>query len=509
MTTTKHGAKAYLNDSAATLLRAGAAALSVLVTIPFLVRSLPVTSYSAWVLALSIASYVGVAESGASTAIVRFSASDENEPSELLASALLTVTLLGLVPLLVVGILATTSDFFFPKAPPALYPKIRLAILLCCINAFLTLWASVISGYFTARHRVKVSALVSTVVLTLGSLAMVVSVLHQHSLVMLAAIFAAMGIFNVGGMLLAISPVMAVSLVMPWRATRSTSKKIAVHCLATGWWNLAMLLISGLDLFLVSRIDFGAVGAYGIALKLLSLLFVILSAGLTPVMAIAARVHATGDVAGVTKLFMQSTQAANSGTAFFGGMLFVSAPLWVRALAGESYISKTTLILRVLIVANLIRTTGAALGMVMVATGEHRKAYLPPAAEAIANLSFSIILGNIYGAVGIAYGTVIGGLTTLILYVAVIFPRFTAFRPNRGEFLKDGVLKPAAIFVPFALVGALNIRPTVSISLATLGAAIVSVAVTTTTLRPDEKQSLLRLARLFLSRFQRKGRRAI
>ena len=157
-----------------------------------------------------------------------------------------------------VGILATTSDFFFPKAPPALYPKIRLAILLCCINAFLTLWASVISGYFTARHRVKVSALVSTVVLTLGSLAMVVSVLHQHSLVMLAAIFAAMGIFNVGGMLLAISPVMAVSLVMPWRATRSTSKKIAVHCLATGWWNLAMLLISGLDLFLVSRIDFGA-----------------------------------------------------------------------------------------------------------------------------------------------------------------------------------------------------------------------------------------------------------
>ena len=509
MTTTKHGAKAYLNDSAATLLRAIAVALSVFLTIPFLVRSLPAASYSAWVLALSIASYVGVAESGASTAIVRFSASEENEPSELIASALLTVTLLGLVPLSVIGILATTSNFFFSKAPPALYPKIRLAILLCCINAFLTLWASVISGYFTARHRVKVSALVSTVVLTLGSLAMVGSVLNQHSLVLLAAIFAAMGVFNVGGMLLAISPAISVLRVMPWRATRSTSKKIAVHCLATGWWNLAMLLISGLDLFLVSRIDFGAVGAYGIALKLLSLLFVVLSAGLTPVMAIAARAHARDDVAGVTKLFMQSTQAANSGTAFVGGMLFASAPLLVRAFAGESYVSKTTLILRVLIVANLIRNTGAALGVVMVATGEHRKAYLPPAAEALANFSFSILLGSLYGAVGIAYGTVIGALTTLILYVAVIFPRFTAFRPNRGEFLKEGVLKPAAIFVPFALVGAINIGHTVSISLATLGAAMVSVAVTTFTLKADEKQSLLRLARLVVGRVQRKGRRAV
>ena len=426
-----HGVKAYLNDSAASLLRAIVVALSALVTVPFLVRSLPSSSYSAWVLALSVASYVGIAESGASTAVVRFSSSlKEEESSELLASALLSVTVLGIIPLSLIGILSTTSSVFFSKAPVHLHPKIRLAILLCCVNAFVMLWTSVISGYFTARHRVKVSALVSTVVSTLGNLAMVGSGWYQHSLVALAAIFAIMGCLNVGGMLLALSPTVSVLSVMPWRATKSASRKIAVHCLATGWWNLAMLLISGLDLFLVSRIDFDAVGAYGIALKLLALVFVLLSAGLTPVMAVAARAHTKGDITAVTKLFMQTSQVANSGMALVGGVLYGSAPLVVRAFAGQSYVSKTTLILRVLIVANLIRNTGAALGVVMVATGEHRKAYLPPAAEALVNLGCSVLLGHLYGAIGIAYGTLIGALTTLSLYVGRIFPRFTAFRPK-------------------------------------------------------------------------------
>jgi O-antigen/teichoic acid export membrane protein len=448
-----HGVRAYVGDSAASLVRAMVIALGSVLTAPFLVRSLSKPYYSAWVLALSIAGLVGIAESGASTAVVRFSASGNRDGiSELLASALLGVSALAVVPLSIIGILATTTNVFFAKAPVALHSNIRTAVLLCCINAFLALWTSVISGYFTANHKVKVSAVVSTIVLTLGNVAMVGSAVTQHSLVALAVIFATIGVANIAGMLIAIRPYARLSAIMPWRATRSMTRRIARHCLATGWWNLAMLLISGIDLFVVSRIDFASVGAYGIALRLLGTAFTLLAAGLTPLMAVTARLHAKGDIEDVTKLFMQTSRLASTAMALVGGLLFALCPIVVRIFAGESYVAETTQILRVLLVANLIRNTGAVLGVVMVATGEHSKAYLPPAAEAVVNLCFSITLGHFYGAIGVAYGTLLGALTTLTLYVALIFPRFVAFRPSRRAFLKCAVLKPAAVFVPFALI---------------------------------------------------------
>lgn len=503
-TSERHGAKAYLTDSAASFVRAVIVIASTIVTIPFLIRSLPTSSYSAWVLVVSISSYVAIAESGASTAVVRFASSSKREEvSEILASALLGVTMLGAIPLSIIGVLTYISDVFFTKAPLALHSKIRSALVFCCLNAFFTLWTSVISGYFTAKHRVKVTVFISTVTLTLGNLAMVGSAVSQHSFVALAMIFGVMGLFNALGMLAAVSRTVPIKAIMPWRATRVMARKVAVHCLATGWWNLAMLLISGLDLFLVSRIDFGAVGAYGLALKILGAFFVVLSAGLTPVMAVIARAHAIGDAAGVTKLFMQISAMTSLILALVGGVLFVSAPLIVRALAGETYIEKTTLIFRVLIIANLIRNTGAVLGIAMVATGEHRKAYMPPAVEAIVNLGFSIFLGSLYGAVGVAIGTLIGAITTVVLYLLFIFPRFEAFRPKRLKFLTQAIFKPAIMFLPFgAAVIAVEkaIWPVVFGTLASLTASLV-VAWYLSTAR--EKSHLMRVGSECWRRFLR------
>jgi O-antigen/teichoic acid export membrane protein len=291
---------------------------------------------------------------------------------------------------------------------------------------------------------------------------------------------------------------------MPWRATRVMARRVAVHCLATGWWNLAMLLISGLDLFLVSRIDFDAVGAYGIALKILGALFAVLSAGLTPVMAIVARAHAQGDASGVTKLFMQISAMTSLILALVGGVLFVSAPVIVRVLAGETYIQKTTLIFRVLIIANLIRNTGAVLGIVMVATGEHHKAYMPPAVEALVNLGFSIFLGSLYGAIGVAIGTLIGAITTMILYLFVIFPRFEAFHPKRARFAREAVFKPILVFMPFAVAAFVVGKSVGSVVLGTIAGLGGSLVAGWLLLDGQEKSNLIRQADTVRNRKRRK-----
>jgi O-antigen/teichoic acid export membrane protein len=499
-----HGPKAYVSDSAASFLRAVIVVASSIVTVPFLIRALPASSYSAWILVVSISSYVAMAESGASTAVVRFSVSaKKDEMSELLASALLGVTALGAIPLSIISVLAYTTDIFFAKAPPALHSKIRVALVFCCFNVFFTLWTSVISGYFTAKHRVKVTVFVSMCTLTLGNLAMVGSAIVQRSFVALAAIFGAMGLVNMLGMVLVISRSLPAREIMPWKATRISTRKIAVHCLATGWWSIATLLISGLDLFLVARIDFEAVGAYGIALKILGALFAVLSAGLTPVMAIVARAHARGDSGRVTELFLRISALTSLMLTLAGGILFVSAPVIVRILAGESYIEKTTLIFRVLIVANLVRNTGAVLGIVMVATGEHHKAYLPPAIEAVVNLGFSIFLGHLYGAIGVAIGTLIGAVTTIVLYLVLIFPRFEAFRPKRAHFVKEVVFKSVLVFMPFGVAALLTgkmVGPVVWGSFASFG---LSLAVGWSVLAGEEKSNLVRQAHSLWDRQRR------
>jgi O-antigen/teichoic acid export membrane protein len=258
----------------------------------------------------------------------------------------------------------------------------------------------------------------------------------------------------------------------------------------------------GLDLFVVSRVDFAKVGSYGIAIRLVGLVFGLLTAATAPLMTIASRTAATNDPAAVSRLLLQSTRVTNCANALLGGVLFTAAPMIVRFYAGEKYSQTGSTLLRLLLVGQLIRQMGGSLGIVMVATGEHRKAVVPPMADGLVNLAVSITVGTLIGAAGVAIGTIVGALVSLVLYNLVVFPKLRAFEVHPRSFVAEGVVPAILVFAPSLAAGLLlrDAEPLI-VSFATVVQLGIGAAVLARFgLKPDERHAVVNTVRSSLSK---------
>jgi O-antigen/teichoic acid export membrane protein len=442
----KSTAKGYLSDSGASLLRSVAGGVAGIIVNPLVIRSLTEEQYSGWVLALSVGAYVSFAENGVGTAVVRYVSSDrsgkETATVKFVATAGAFTAIAGLSAIGLVSGLTFLTGFFFGDAPADLYRSLRFAAIFCMVSSFFGLWTNTANSYFLARHQSMRGALVSIGTIVVNSIAIVLVARRFHSIVALSVAVCSIATVQAILLLFLIAKQTGRRVVYPSSVNRVDFGRIWSHCVGTGWWSVATLLISGLDLLIVARVDFGSVGAYGIAGRLMLLVLTLLSATTTPLLSVAARIHSAGEPAAVTRFLVKSSRYVNCLNALLSGVFFVAAPGIVGLFAGRNYIDPSVWILRFLLIGNFIRQLGGVLGVVMVATGEHRKAVIPPIAEGLVNVVVSVVLGTWLGAVGVAIGTVCGATVTVVLYVLYVFPKFTAFELSWGVFFSD-FLKPS------------------------------------------------------------------
>ncbi len=506
MTSAKSSKRNYLTDSVASTFRTLVTGLAALVVNPFVIRSLSDRQYSGWTLALSIGAYVPFAETGVGTAVIRFIAPDRTGRSEttsgFLATALLFASVAGIVVMAIVGCLVGFTAVLFGDAPQSLHSDLRVAAGLCMISGFFGLWTSVANGYFAAQHQTITSAVVSVGVAILNGLSLVYVSRRYHSIPALAATIAAIGLIQAAALLALMRQRSGKHSLNLLRANREALSSIWSHCLGTGWWSLSMLLIGGLDLFVVARADFANVGSYGIAARLVGLVLGLLAAATTPLMTIASRTAATNNPDALSRLVIRSTRLTNCVNALLVGVLFSAAPVIVRLYAGEKYSETGSTLLRILLIGNMVRQMGGSLGLVMVATGEHRKAVIPPIAEGITNLAVSVTLASLIGAAGVAIGTVVGAVVSLVLYNFVVFPKLRAFQVSPQSFVAEGLLPPLLVFSP-AMVTGLVQRPS-SLLLAVLWTilefAIGAVLLARFGLKADERHAVVDGVRSWISK---------
>jgi O-antigen/teichoic acid export membrane protein len=119
--------------------------------------------------------------------------------------------------------------------------------------------------------------------------------------------------------------------------------------------------------------------------------------------------------------------------------------LWV----GEQYALRTLPYLRILIFANIIRNLYAPYVTVIVATDRQSAAIAAAVSEAIVNLGSSIYFASRFGAIGVAYGTVIGAFVSVGLHFGVTM-RLThrTLAISRLRLFTQGMLRPAIIAIP-------------------------------------------------------------
>ena len=176
----------------------------------------------------------------------------------------------------------------------------------------------------------------------------------------------------------------------PRLVRRSWALELARHSSTLVWWSIMMLAITGVDILVVGAFDFDKVGGYGVAVQGITFVIGVFSAMMAPITAVAARRHAERRSDEVGVIVVDSSRVGVTALVVISTVLFVAAPWIVELYAGSRYLDTTVVVLRILILGNVIRNLCFPLGLVLVATGDHRRVIAPPFAEAVVNLALSL-----------------------------------------------------------------------------------------------------------------------
>ncbi|MGB8481135.1 MAG: hypothetical protein WCE63_20195 [Acidobacteriaceae bacterium] len=437
-------------NSVANLIRFAVSVLAAALLPPFLTRRLSHDMYAAWVLILQLSAYAAIFELGLQTAISKFvaqhHATDDHEgTSSVVSTATALLTGSAALALAAVAILVWQVPHLFAQLTPALVHQVRLGILLVGGATALALPTTALASSFQGVQRYNIPMVIGGASQSLSTLAIIVAVFRHGSLIVMGACVAVITLTAGLVQIVAWRKYLAPIRITVSGVTRRMTRTIFNYCAAMSVSSFAMLLISGLDTVIVGHFDFKQTGFYAVAASLTN--FVILTAGAIfgPLLPAVSQLAAVGDRAAVASLTLRSTRFCAVLLVVTGlPLLLYGEPilsLWV----GADYARNSILFLEILTIANMIRLAMLPYFTVVAGNGLQRYGWISAIGEAIVNFGLSIALGYRFGAVGVAVGTLIGGIVGVALHLFYTM-RYTrqAIPVRRLEFVLRGLARPAA-----------------------------------------------------------------
>lgn len=440
-------------NAAANLIRGGTAGVVAIFLPAVLVRHMAQVEYSAWVLVLQVSAYSTYLDFGLQTAVGRYIAiADEREDSQQ-RDSVFTTAFVGLLISSIIAIaglvaVACTVGMFFPKIPASLLPSMRAALLIVGSSIALGLPSSAWCGVFIGLQRNElVAAVIGTTRLS-SALALVLAVLHGSSIIGMAVIVAGINLTSYLSLYLLVKRFSKVTFRLDL-VEKSVARDLIGYCFSLTVWSFSTLLVSGLDILFVGRFDFGALIPYALATSLVNFIAGVQTAIFGAMMPHAAVLHARGDSARLGAIVISATQLALLLLLLTGLPIAIFAGPLIRIWIGNQYVVEGSKLLVILVTANIIRLTGVPYSVVLVASGQQKLVTLSPLCEGLTNLAASVFLGMRFGAIGVAAGTLIGGIVGLLGHIVYNMPRTrkeVSFRVR--AFLLSGVSLPLLAATP-------------------------------------------------------------
>ncbi len=476
------------------------AAIGVLLP-SFLTHRLSTTVYGAWILILQLASYIGYLDLGAQTGVSKYiseyTAKGDVEASSRHASAGMAITIAGgAVGLLASVALAWMVPVLFRGMPAELAKDVSQGVLLVGISTAVLLATSAIGGMFLGLQRYSIPVGLSVLNKTVYAIVLVVMVFQHRSLTVMGASVAGANVIT------AAAQVLVWKKMIPQIRLRATLvvwpilKRMLMYCAVLGVWTSGMILISGLDTTIVGHYRFGEVAFYAVAAVPIVFLNQLVMAALGPLMPATSAMSVTrtpeqmGAVLERTTRYTMLIQwVVGLPLLLFG---YKALLLWV----GPEYARHSLLLLRMLLVANVIRNVCLPYGGMVLGQGLQRYATLSGVVEAVVNLACSVVLGKIYGAIGVAAGTLIGSFVGVLFHFVFSMNKTQgAFEVSPGVLLRRAVLWPSLMALPTLVLLPVFWKP-VSVAYAVpmgLVWAVVTLGIAWTMgLKPEERAGLMR-----------------
>jgi O-antigen/teichoic acid export membrane protein len=213
-----------------------------------------------------------------------------------------------------------------------------------------------------------------------------------------------------------------------------------------------MLCVSGLDLTIVGRYDYAHTGFYSIATAPTNFMIAIIGAAMSPLMPAAAALAVSRNPEQMGGVLARMTRYATTLLLLSSLPAIVGGYWLLRVWVGPVYALAVLPMLRILMLANVIRNMGAPYANFLVATGSQRFAIAGATLEAVVNLAASIFLARRIGAIGVAYGTLLGSFLSVGMHflISMHFTR-AQFDISRPRLFITGIARPLLIGLPSLL----------------------------------------------------------
>jgi O-antigen/teichoic acid export membrane protein len=444
-------------NAVANLGRGGTAALVAILLPPVLVRHMEPATYAVWILTLQVVAYVGYLDFGLQTAVGRYIAfANEKGDTEcrdgIFSTAFAGLAIAALLGLALVLVAVAVAHSIFPNIPLALLPPMRMAIFIVGASVALGLPASAWNGVFIGLQRYEVPAITSTTARLLSALGLIWAAITGRSLVFMAVVVAATNVFSYA---LQLGMLRRIASEIRFRSkliTGNIVRELSGYCFSLTVWSFSMLLINGFDLVLVGRFQFAAVTPYSVSATLIAFLAGIQNAIFGVIMPHAAELQARQKSEALGNLLVKTTRFGVLLLLLTGLPLIVFAAPLIRIWIGPQFMQSGGNILIILVIANMVRLTGTPFASILIGTGQQRLVVLSPLMEGTTNLVFSIVLGMKYGAIGVAWGTLIGAVAAVAANIFYNLPRArNSIECSPLRYLFEAIAVPALCGSPVCL----------------------------------------------------------
>ena len=214
--------------------------------------------------------------------------------------------------------------------------------------------------------------------------------------------------------------------VFSWRMLKEwhfpTVKSYLRSMYGYGVWQIGILMVSGLDLWIVARVNFAAVPGYAIALSFLFFLSGSISAIAGPCLPLFAAHLAKADQSAFVVLFLVWQKRLLVLVAALCTLLwFTPNAFWQFLLQDSAPIF--TQVYPILLLASCLRLSTLLYSLAILSANLQHRIVLSPLVEGLVNLACSVLLGLYIGVIGVALGTLLGALVCLALHALYNIPR--------------------------------------------------------------------------------------
>ena len=449
--------KRLVKNAVVNVGRGVTSAIVAILVPPVLVRHMQPSVYGVWVLILQVVGYMGFIDFGLQTAVGRYVAfAEQKQDNEfrdaVFSTAFAGLSLAALLGFIAIAVVALNVGSIFPSIPHSLLKPMRIAMVVAGLSVAIGLPVSAWNGVFIGLQRYEIPAGTLALGKLLTSAGLMFAALRGKSLVYMGAVVAVLNLATYSvqfGFLRRIVPGVKFRTQM---ITRATIRELSQYCATLTIWSFSTFLIAGLDLVLVGRFEFNAVTAYSTAAVLIAFFGGLQVSIFNVIMPHAAALFAASEARALGSLLLKTTRLGFLILLFTGFPLIVCSFYIFKFWIGVQFAAQGSSILVTLVLANILRLISVPYSSILLGTGQQRLIIISPIMESLVNLLASVALGLRYGAIGVAYGTLLGALVGFLFHLFYNLPRTRTYIDLSTRKLMASLLGPAgACLVPFAV----------------------------------------------------------